>query len=262
MTPALTVADNSALRSDETAVEHAHRFTDHRRHHAACASRRRAAGTPMLHAPHSAAVSRVSMRGARRGTRCLDLAQRCARPPRPLRRREQRRTSRSARALACDAGGDSSSAACSASPASCAASTRSAAVRRRSARDDDRRFDLRQRRELERRLGDHAERAQRSDVQLVHVVAGDVLHHAPARLADRAVRMHDAHADQPVARRAVRVPQRPVRVRGQHAADRRALVRMADQAEGTARARAAAAGDRPTARPARPSPSDPPARAR
>ena len=73
--------------------------------------------------------------------------------------------------------------------------------------------------DLERQLKHHAKGAQGTDVQLGQVVAGDVLDHAPARLAAGAVGGGDADAEHQVARRAVQQAPRPAGVGGDHAAD-------------------------------------------
>src|SRR5687767_4508928 len=60
----------------------------------------------------------------------------------------------------------------------------------------------RRRRELERDLGDHAERAERAGHQARHVVAGDVLHHAAAEGERLAAPVEKLHAEHKVAQRA------------------------------------------------------------
>ena len=77
--------------------------------------------------------------------------------------------------------------------------------------------------DLEGRLDDHAERAERADVELREVVAGDVLDHAPAAADERAVGADHADAEQQVAHAALRGAERAREVRGDEAADRRRL---------------------------------------
>src|ERR1700674_1905981 len=54
--------------------------------------------------------------------------------------------------------------------------------------------------DFERRGNDHAERAQRSEMQLHHVVAADVLDHASACAGQSPVRQGNAYADEVVSR--------------------------------------------------------------
>src|SRR5204863_696582 len=76
---------------------------------------------------------------------------------------------------------------------------------------------------LERRLHDDPERPEGSDEELVEVVAGDVLHDATARTDDAAVGQGGPRSDEEVPHAAVPGPPEPVRVRGDHPADRRAF---------------------------------------
>ena len=66
-----------------------------------------------------------------------------------------------------------------------------------------------QRSDLQRRFDYYPQSAQRSGVELVQVVAGNVLHHLAAGLGLDAVGAQHADADKPVSRRAVGVGQGP-----------------------------------------------------
>ena len=72
---------------------------------------------------------------------------------------------------------------------------------------------------FERCGDDHTERSQRAVVQLHHVVAADVLHHAPAAGGQLAVRQRHANADQEIARRPVAQSQRTGPTGGEQPAD-------------------------------------------
>src|SRR2546426_10778971 len=67
----------------------------------------------------------------------------------------------------------------------------------------------------------HAERAERADVELREVVAGDVLDHAPAAGDERAVGADHADPEQEVAHAALGGTERAREGRGDEAADRR-----------------------------------------
>ena len=86
-------------------------------------------------------------------------------------------------------------------------------------------------RQLEAQLDDDAERAERADIQLVQVVAGNVFHHATASAGQGAVRVGDPRTDDQVTCRAVREAQRPAGVGGDQPANRRALGRGRVQRE-------------------------------
>jgi hypothetical protein len=66
--------------------------------------------------------------------------------------------------------------------------------------------------ELEAELHDHPDRPERSDVQLVQVVAGHVLDHATPGLADDTIGVDDAGADHQIAGGAVQQAERPAGV--------------------------------------------------
>ena len=71
----------------------------------------------------------------------------------------------------------------------------------------------------ERRLDDHAERAERAHHELRDVVAGHRFHDLRAAPRDRAIRPHEAHAEQRVAPGPVPGSQRTARVRRKRSAD-------------------------------------------
>ena len=77
----------------------------------------------------------------------------------------------------------------------------------------------------QRHLGHHAERAERTDEQPGHVVAGHVLDRRPAALHQSAVGGDEAHLEDPVAQRARRAGAGARQSRREHAADGRRGVR-------------------------------------
>ena len=91
-------------------------------------------------------------------------------------------------------------------------------------------------------LGDDGERAPRAGEALGEVVAGDVLHHAPARLERLAAAGDGLDAEHMVARRARLDAARAAGVRRQHAADRAAPARPRRRAGRNPSARRRASG--------------------
>src|SRR6185436_17650576 len=87
-------------------------------------------------------------------------------------------------------------------------------------------FLRRRRRELERNLGNQAERAERARDQPRHVVAGDVLHHLAAEAERLAAAVDQLYAQHEVAQRAGTRTPRPGEPGGDAAAERRARAEM------------------------------------
>jgi hypothetical protein len=81
------------------------------------------------------------------------------------------------------------------------------------------RFGLRQ--HFQRHIGQQRQRAERAGDELGEIIAGDVLHHAPARLHDLAASGDAVKAEKVIARRARLDAARPGRIDRDHAADRR-----------------------------------------
>ena len=92
-----------------------------------------------------------------------------------------------------------------------------------SARDgrDERRRRVGQRVQAQAGAADDAQRAARAAEELAEVVAGDVLHHLPARVRDEPVAEHDRHAEQEISHPSVAVAARAVQVVQDAFADRR-----------------------------------------
>src|SRR5262249_15774691 len=67
-------------------------------------------------------------------------------------------------------------------------------------RDHKRRVAFRQRPQLECKLGYDCQRATAADIQLVHIIAGHVFDHAPARLALSPVSVSKLEADYVISR--------------------------------------------------------------
>src|SRR5262249_53089527 len=78
-----------------------------------------------------------------------------------------------------------------------------------------------QRQDLERRLGDEAQRPERARGEAREVVAGDVLHHLAAENQRAAAAVHQLHAENEVAQRPGRRAARPREAGGDAAAKRR-----------------------------------------
>ena len=77
--------------------------------------------------------------------------------------------------------------------------------------------------DLQGQLGDDAQGAERAGQELGEVVAGDVLDDPPAPFDHRSLGVHEADADDLIARPPRPEPPRPARVRRIHAAQRRAV---------------------------------------
>ena len=88
------------------------------------------------------------------------------------------------------------------------------------AENQHRRLGLRTRQHLDRHLGHGGERPERAGQQLAEIVAGDVLHHAAARLEGLGAARHRREAEEMVARGAGLDPPRPRKVRRERAAER------------------------------------------
>ena len=82
------------------------------------------------------------------------------------------------------------------------------------------RLGLRTRQHLDRHLGHGGERAERAGQQLAEIVAGDVLHHAAARLEGLGAARHRREAEEMIARGAGLDAPRPRKVRRERAAER------------------------------------------
>src|SRR5665213_573136 len=103
---------------------------------------------------------------------------------------------------------------------------RTAEIKRRfgGRKGSDKRFlSLRQGTRAEIHASQNGKRAERSDQQLVEIVAGYVFHHAPAAFRLRAFTRYKFHAQTKVAHRAVRMAQRRTRIRGHDSTDSCAL---------------------------------------
>ncbi len=100
---------------------------------------------------------------------------------------------------------------------------------------------------LMRELRHHRERAPGTGEQFRQIVAGDVLHHAPAGLEDFAASRDRAHAEREIARRAGLDPPRPGEIDRERAAERRGTRRTAEQADRDRAARRRAPGSCPRA---------------
>src|SRR5262249_22470757 len=87
-------------------------------------------------------------------------------------------------------------------------------------REEETALDLGHRHQLEIDYRDRRQGSERADHELAHIEPGDILHHHPAGLDQLALERRELHADDEIARRAVKTPPRAARVRSHDAADR------------------------------------------